>query len=81
MAADFPVVFALYPHVTQLDFTGPHEVFARLPISWPLSAKASASSATPMVRTSSSSTGGPRGGTIASPTSFPIWSEPRLMRS
>jgi transcriptional regulator GlxA family with amidase domain len=27
----FPVVFALYPHVTQLDFTGPHEVLARLP--------------------------------------------------
>jgi hypothetical protein len=25
MAAEFPVVFALYPHVTQLDFTGPHE--------------------------------------------------------
>lgn len=31
MAAEFPVVFALYPHVTQLDFTGPHEVLARLP--------------------------------------------------
>jgi cyclohexyl-isocyanide hydratase len=31
MAPEFPVVFALYPHVTQLDFTGPHEVFARLP--------------------------------------------------
>ncbi len=31
MAADFPIVFALYPHVTQLDFTGPHEVLARLP--------------------------------------------------
>ena len=31
MAAEFPVVFALYPHVTQLDFTGPHQVFARLP--------------------------------------------------
>ena len=30
MAAEFPVVFALYPRVTQLDFTGPHEVFARL---------------------------------------------------
>lgn len=28
---DFPVVFALYPRVTQLDFTGPFEVFARLP--------------------------------------------------
>ncbi len=27
----FPVVFALYPQVTQLDFTGPAEVFARLP--------------------------------------------------
>jgi cyclohexyl-isocyanide hydratase len=27
----FPVVFALYPCVTQLDFTGPFEVFARLP--------------------------------------------------
>ena len=31
MAAEFSVVFALYPRVTQLDFTGPHEVFARLP--------------------------------------------------
>ncbi len=31
MAEDFRVVFALYPHVTQLDFTGPHEVLARLP--------------------------------------------------
>ena len=25
------IVFALYPGVTQLDFTGPHQVFARLP--------------------------------------------------
>lgn len=31
MAEEFPVVFALYAHVTQLDFTGPHEVLARLP--------------------------------------------------
>ena len=31
MAEEFPVVFALYPHVTQLDFTAPHEVLARLP--------------------------------------------------
>jgi len=31
MADDFPVVFELYPEVTQLDFTGPLEVFARLP--------------------------------------------------
>lgn len=31
MAGDFPVVFALYPHLTQLDFTGPLEVLARLP--------------------------------------------------
>ena len=31
MASDFVVVFALYPRVTQLDFTGPFEVFARLP--------------------------------------------------
>ena len=29
--AQFPVVFALYPRITQLDFTGPAEVFARLP--------------------------------------------------
>jgi cyclohexyl-isocyanide hydratase len=28
---EFPIVFAIYPHVTQLDFTGPHEVLARLP--------------------------------------------------
>lgn len=31
MSAQFPVVFALYPGVTQLDFTGPYEVFARVP--------------------------------------------------
>ena len=31
MAEEFPVVFAIYPNVTQLDFTGPIEVFARLP--------------------------------------------------
>ena len=31
MGGEFPVVFALYPRVTQLDFTGPLEVFARLP--------------------------------------------------
>ena len=31
MQANFPIVFALYPRVTQLDFTGPYEVFARLP--------------------------------------------------
>ena len=28
---DFPIVFALYPRVTQLDFTGPLEVLSRLP--------------------------------------------------
>ena len=33
MADYFPVVFALYPEVTQLDFTGPLEVLARLPHS------------------------------------------------
>jgi cyclohexyl-isocyanide hydratase len=31
MASDFPVVFALFPRITQLDFTGPFEVFSRLP--------------------------------------------------
>jgi cyclohexyl-isocyanide hydratase len=31
MSTHFPVVFALFPRVTQLDFTGPFEVFARLP--------------------------------------------------
>jgi len=31
MSAVFPVVFALYPNVTQLDFTGPYEVFSRVP--------------------------------------------------
>src|ERR1700687_2928065 len=25
------IVFALFPGVTQLDFTGPHQVFSRLP--------------------------------------------------
>src|SRR3984957_16187430 len=31
MASEFPIVFALYPRITQLDFTGPFEVFSRLP--------------------------------------------------
>jgi cyclohexyl-isocyanide hydratase len=31
MASAFPIVFALFPRVTQLDFTGPFEVFSRLP--------------------------------------------------
>jgi cyclohexyl-isocyanide hydratase len=31
MTGDFPIVFALYPRITQLDFTGPFEVFSRLP--------------------------------------------------
>ena len=31
MSTPFSVVFALFPRVTQLDFTGPAEVFARLP--------------------------------------------------
>lgn len=31
MSPDFPVIFPLYPNLTQLDFTGPYEVFARLP--------------------------------------------------
>jgi cyclohexyl-isocyanide hydratase len=31
MADEFPIVFALYPRITQLDFTAPLEVFARLP--------------------------------------------------
>lgn len=31
MSSGFTVVFGLYPRVTQLDFTGPFEVFARLP--------------------------------------------------
>lgn len=31
MSAEFTVVFALYPNITQLDFTGPYEVFIRMP--------------------------------------------------
>ena len=31
MSQQFTIVFALYPRVTQLDFTGPYEVFVRLP--------------------------------------------------
>jgi len=31
MSRTFDVVFALYPRITQLDFTGPFEVLARLP--------------------------------------------------
>jgi len=31
MADPITFVFALFPGVTQLDFTGPHQVFARAP--------------------------------------------------
>jgi transcriptional regulator GlxA family with amidase domain len=31
MTSPFSIVFALYPNLTQLDFTGPFEVLARLP--------------------------------------------------
>jgi len=31
MAARFRIVFILYPRLTQLDFTGPYEVLARMP--------------------------------------------------
>ena len=31
MASPLHIVFALYPGITQLDFTGPYEVFCRLP--------------------------------------------------
>jgi putative intracellular protease/amidase len=31
MAAPFRIVFILYPRLTQLDFTGPYEVMARIP--------------------------------------------------
>jgi len=31
MAAPFRIVFILYPRLTQLDFTGPYEVMARMP--------------------------------------------------
>ncbi|MES1158487.1 MAG: DJ-1/PfpI family protein [Terricaulis silvestris] len=31
MSAPFKIVFILYPNLTQLDFTGPYEVLARLP--------------------------------------------------
>jgi cyclohexyl-isocyanide hydratase len=31
MSADLTIVFALFPRITQLDFTGPHEVLTRLP--------------------------------------------------
>lgn len=31
MSAEFTLVFALYPRVTQLDFTGPYEILIRLP--------------------------------------------------
>jgi cyclohexyl-isocyanide hydratase len=31
MPAPFMIVFALYPRITQLDFTGPFEVLSRLP--------------------------------------------------
>lgn len=31
MSAELTIAFALYPRITQLDFTGPHEVLTRLP--------------------------------------------------
>lgn len=31
MSTEFRIVFALYPRITQLDFTGPHEVLSRAP--------------------------------------------------
>src|ERR1700733_8908948 len=31
VASEFPVGFSLFPRITQLDFTGPFEVFSRLP--------------------------------------------------
>src|SRR5262245_64804938 len=31
MAQPFRIVFILYPRLTQLDFTGPYEVLARIP--------------------------------------------------
>jgi cyclohexyl-isocyanide hydratase len=31
MPQEFPIVFALFPRLTQLDFTGPYEVLSRLP--------------------------------------------------
>lgn len=31
MSERFPIVFAVYPGITQLDFTGPYEVLSRLP--------------------------------------------------
>ena len=31
MAQPFRIVFILYPRLTQLDFTGPYEVLARVP--------------------------------------------------
>ena len=31
MSGEFTIVFALYPRVTQLDFTGPYEILIRLP--------------------------------------------------
>lgn len=31
MSTEFSVVFALYPGITQLDFTAPYEIFTRLP--------------------------------------------------
>jgi cyclohexyl-isocyanide hydratase len=31
MAADFEIVFALFPQLTQLDFSAPWEVLRRLP--------------------------------------------------
>jgi cyclohexyl-isocyanide hydratase len=44
VSQEFPIVFALYPRVTQLDFTGPYEVFARLPGARPILASVTGNS-------------------------------------
>jgi cyclohexyl-isocyanide hydratase len=41
MSEPFSIVFALYPNITQLDFTGPFEVLQRLPHSRLIPASAS----------------------------------------
>jgi transcriptional regulator GlxA family with amidase domain len=41
MSEPFSIVFALYPNITQLDFTGPFEVLQRLPNSRVIAASAS----------------------------------------
>jgi cyclohexyl-isocyanide hydratase len=57
MGDPITIVFPIYPGVTHLDFTGPHQVFARLP-----------DATTEYVLTIASPSGGGRGSSVGAGT-------------